>query len=151
MNDAPKSRAWLQRTVNVASLWAGSFLAGIGFAVRNRTGEDSSPGTKSWGMGGEVWNHLHWILALLLFGLLALNLFLHRRRLHSATCPRPRFKLCMVAAVLVAALLLIVPSLPRVCVSCLRSPLSGTAPECNPCPTRSSPTTWCLCCSWSCY
>ena len=64
MNQPPDWRVWMDRAVNLAMLWSGALLAGSGLAMKYRVGYASPRGATVWGMDGESWGRLHWILSL---------------------------------------------------------------------------------------
>jgi hypothetical protein len=107
MNQPPDWRVWMDRAVNLAMLWSGALLAGSGLAMKYRVGYASPRGATVWGMDGESWGRLHWILSLVVLSLLALHLFRHRRWLWSVLVSRATFGMALM--LLVALLLLLLP------------------------------------------
>jgi hypothetical protein len=100
-------RVWADRAVNLAMLWSGALLAGSGLAMKYRVGYDSPRGATVWGMDGEGWGRLHWVLSLVVLSLLALHLFRHRRWLWSVLVSRATFGMALI--LLVALLLGLLP------------------------------------------
>ncbi len=96
-------RVWLDRAVNLGLLWTGSLLAGSGLALKYRVGYAAPRGATVWGLDGEGWAGLHWVLSLVVLGLLALHLFRHRRWLWGVLVAR--FSPGLLAVVLIGALL----------------------------------------------
>lgn len=107
MRPVSKWRVWIDRTVNLAMLWAGSLLAGSGLALKYRVGYDAPRGAKVWGLDGEAWGRLHWTLALIVLGLLSVHLMRHRRWLWTVLVSRVTPGIVLV--LLVALLLLLLP------------------------------------------
>ena len=103
----PSWRPWVDRTVNLSLLWSGSLLAGSGLAMKYRVGYHAPRGATAWGMDGAAWSQLHWVLSLVVVGLLALHLFRHRRWLWSVLVSRATAGMALV--VLVALLLILLP------------------------------------------
>lgn len=100
-------RVWLDRTVNLSLLWSGSLLAGSGLAMKYRVGYSAPRGATAWGMDGEGWGRLHWVLSLVVLGLLSLHLFRHRAWLWSVLVSRATVGMILVVAV--AILLIFLP------------------------------------------
>lgn len=100
-------RVWLDRVVNLSLVWSGSLLAGSGLAMKYRVGYSSPRGATVWGLDGEGWGRLHWVLSLVVLGLLSLHLFRHRAWLWSVLVSRAAFGMALM--LLVALLLLLLP------------------------------------------
>jgi len=102
-------RVWLDRAVNLALLWSGSLLTGSGLAMKYRVGYEAPRGARVWGMDGEDWGRLHWILSLVILALIACHLFRHWRWLWGVLTGR--MSVLVAGIVLVCALLILAPLL----------------------------------------
>ena len=109
MKPTAPPRVWLDRAVNLSLLWSGSLLAGSGLAMKYRVGYSAPRGATVWGMTGEDWGRLHWVLSLVVLGLLSLHLFRHRAWLWSVLVSRATVGAILV--LVVAALLMFLPLL----------------------------------------
>jgi hypothetical protein len=105
-------RPWVDRAVNLAMLWSGSLLAGSGLALKFRLAPGTVRGSTLWGMTWQSWALLHLCLGLTMLALLSLHLWRHRRWIWSLLCQQRRAAL--IAVLLIAALLLVLPLLSPV-------------------------------------
>ena len=88
MSFPPIFNTWIDRAVNLSMLWTGSLLTGSGLALKYRVGYDAPRGASVWGMDGERWAQLHWVLALVMLGLLLLHLIRHANWIWNALASR---------------------------------------------------------------
>jgi len=102
-------RPWVDRAVNLAMLWSGALLAGSGLALKFRLAPGTVRGSTIWGMNWQSWALLHLCLGLTMLALLSLHLWRHRRWIWSMLCQQRRAAL--IAVLLIAALLLVLPLL----------------------------------------
>lgn len=92
-------QVWLDRAVNLGLLWSGSLLTGSGLAMKYRVGYEAPRGATVWGMDGEGWAKLHWVLSLVVLGLLTLHLIRHARWLWAVLVSRVTPAMLMVVLI----------------------------------------------------
>ncbi len=100
----PLVRPWIDRAVNLSLIWTGSLLAGSGLVLKYRVGYTAPRRATVWGLDGEGWGSLHWILSLIMLSLLALHLTRHRRWLWVMLCSKAN-PVVLFVAILALALL----------------------------------------------
>ena len=106
MNDpTPRIGLWIDRAVNLAMLWNGSFLAGSGLVMEYRFNDKPAP-EAVWGMGWTAWATLHYTLGLIMLVLIGLHLWRHRTWWWAALCRQRSLAVWLVFLVALALLLI---------------------------------------------